>query len=194
MLRMAACALLLTGSNVLACSCPMGPVEAAFDAAPNVFIAHVTRVSEVPPPKRPDGDVQWEDMLVQHAEFTALETFKGDPKRVRTLRSGYGHGDCGVPLIVGMDYLVLVGDEGVVSYCSGFFGPHYGWLDRSLFRSDRRVALERFTASVRDHFRAGKKIAPAPRADLGIEDDASLWFTSASKRANDVDAESGCGK
>lgn len=121
-------------------------------------------------------EIRWEDTLVQHSRFTVVETFKGHPDRIAELRSGFGHGDCGVALVAGMDYLLLVGDDGIVSYCSGFFGPHYGWNDKSLFRSERREQLDHFTESVRAHYASRAKIARAPSGELGIEDDATRWF------------------
>ncbi|MFT3790806.1 MAG: hypothetical protein QM741_06960 [Rudaea sp.] len=158
--------------RVQACSCPTDSIEEAFDSAPIVFIAHITSIRYREPP---ENSSKFEDYAAQRAKFTVIEALKGDPKLVSELAAGYGGGDCGVPLIVGFDYMVLVDPHGYINYCSGFFGPHYGWNNTS-WQSEQRQALTAFTQSVRDHYKTKAKISRPPSADLRMEDSSTLWF------------------
>lgn len=51
----------------------------------------------------------------QVARFTPIESFKGSLHAVPTLASGYGGGDCGIPLVAGAYYVVFLrqGDSNV---------------------------------------------------------------------------------
>jgi hypothetical protein len=136
----------------------------------------------------------WPDQYPQHADFTVVEVMKGDPKTVAELRAGYGGGDCGIPLIAGFDYLVLVGKSGEMSYCQGFFGPHYGWNETRQFEPERLKVLRLFTQSIRDHFRSKTKIIRPPPDDFGLEDSGSRWFEplERKKSENAKKVEPGC--
>ena len=181
-------AIALAPAIATACSCPAITLEAALDAATNVFVARVTSVRAVPPPA-PPAEMKWEDTLVQHARFTVVETYKGRPARIAELRSGYGHGDCGVALVVGMDYLVLVENDGIVNYCSGFFGPHFGWGEKPNSVSERSRMLDGFAASIRQHYLTKSKVSRPPPAQLGIEDDSSRWFAPSEEETDPAGAD-----
>ena len=160
-------------SEVNACSCPQESIEQAFDEAPIVFVAHVTEVRFQAMPS--SGDISPEDFAPQRAKFSVVEKFKGDPAQVKELKAGYGGGDCGVPLVVGFDYMVLVDSNGYINYCSGFFGPQYDWKNATR-QSKQRDALRTFTQSVVAHFKTRGKISRPPSADLQMEDSSTLWF------------------
>jgi hypothetical protein len=159
---------MLWSSETHACSCVRRSVELAFDAAPHVFLARISEVQYVPPPN--NENERW---FPQVARFSAVEVFKGTPASVENLRAGFGQGDCGTPLIAGADYLVLVGDSGEISLCSGFFGPFF-WRDP--VEGDEDEGRHAFVKSIREHFTGGARIGRPPSTAFGLEDSASLWF------------------
>lgn len=79
----------------------------------------------------------------QVARFTPIESFKGSLNALSTLASGYGGGDCGVPLVAGAYYVVFLRkDDSHVGICNAT-GPnvhlkHIGPFLRSL----RQVARD----------------------------------------------------
>lgn len=147
-----------------ACSCTRDSgMEHQFRAAKHVFIVRIESVKRVDVSPH-SGDEP------QLATYTVVENFRGDPRLVPSLRSGYGGGDCGTPLIVGLDYLVLVGDDGSVNFCSGFYGPHFGWNSDWHVMDGKKDALATFTDSVRNYFRSGTPITPPPPPEFVGED------------------------
>ncbi|MEO8672228.1 MAG: hypothetical protein ABI411_13000 [Tahibacter sp.] len=148
-------------------------LEAAFSQARHVFVARIVDV------RFNDGWLtehdRQSDAIPQIARFSVIESFKGSPSSLHQLRAGYGYGDCGVPLIAGLDYLVLTDDGGELRYCNGFFGPYFLWdRERTIRDTDRKLA--EFAESIRNHFVHGGKISDPPSAALGIEDSRSRWF------------------
>ncbi|HZX78765.1 hypothetical protein [Lysobacter sp.] len=60
----------------------------------------------------------------QVARFTQIESFKGSLNAVPTLASGYGGGDCGIPLVAGAYYVVFLRkDDSNVGICNAT-GPN----------------------------------------------------------------------
>ncbi|MBN8480913.1 MAG: hypothetical protein J0L88_04905 [Xanthomonadales bacterium] len=160
----------LWSAQVDACSCTRRSVETAFDNAKHVFVARIERVELVAPPR--NGDDRWEP---QRASFSMRDALKGKPNRIKRLRTGYGYGDCGVPLIVGADYLVLANDHGRISLCSGYFGPHFGFVEDGLDDDEPRP-WRNFIESVRKHYSAGSAIERPPSPAYGVKDASFLWF------------------
>jgi len=151
-----------------ACSCATSSREDGFRNAEHVFIARIESVRHVQQSPGRLIDATGRRVYPQMATFSLVERFKGDPKQVTALRTGYGGGDCGVPLIVGFEYMVLVEDDGIVSMCKGFYGPHARWHERA--NDSAKTSLKRFTASVEDFFRTGRPIADPPEPAYGIGD------------------------
>ena len=54
------------------------------------------------------------------ADFQIVEPIKGNPLLLHQgVQSGYGSGDCGVPLLVGVTYVFFAGAQGEIDICSG---------------------------------------------------------------------------
>lgn len=65
-------------------------------------------------------------MPIQVAEYTLVESLQGNPPTYAPLASGYGGGNCGVPLIAGAEYIAVLapGSRGLGSCNSaGPFPP-----------------------------------------------------------------------
>ena len=63
-------------------------------------------------------------VLKQSAAYTVVETLKGERLSVPHLTSGYGGGDCGIPLIAGAYYVVFQNQQNAsIGYCNAA-GPY----------------------------------------------------------------------
>lgn len=131
----------------------MATMEDQFRNAKHVFVAQIETVGY-------ESRGRFNERA-QVAGYKVVKQLKESGSKPRSLRSGYGYGDCGVPLVAGLQYLVLVNDSGEIGLCSGFYGPQFGWTD------GRPKA---FLDSVTSFYRQGTKIIEPPRSALGIED------------------------
>ena len=103
-------ALLNIPSLSYACSCGIINIKEVITESKHVFVAGVKSVKIGKPGK--------DHMKSVVAEFQLIESIKGNPKEIKKLYSGFGGGDCGIPLNVGWQYIVYTND-GVISVCSG---------------------------------------------------------------------------
>ncbi len=103
-------ALLSAPSLSYACSCGIINIKEVITESKHVFVAGVKSVKIGKPNK--------DHMKSVVAEFELIESIKGNSKEVKKLYSGFGGGDCGIPLNVGWQYIVYTND-GVISVCSG---------------------------------------------------------------------------
>lgn len=118
----------LGSASAQACSCARTTPEERFDGAPLVFVARVTQVEDVAlepdwrMAQRAEHDEDWEPTegvdygLRMRFEIEAV--IKGDPSRLVTLITGYGGGDCGIPVMPGGTLVVATDNKGYVGFCS----------------------------------------------------------------------------
>jgi hypothetical protein len=147
---------MFTHSSVFACSCGEISPQDAFAGAREVFagtVLHIARFEPASPSALPavspmeTGEGAVEPPPVQIIEngpmnrvtFQVTETWKGSNTIVKAVVTGQGNGDCGVPFVLGTDYLVYSGDTGSladapsVHACGGtslhfLAGAHLGFL------------------------------------------------------------------
>ena len=116
-LHLSLCVIFLLGiaSQVQACSCVRknGTPEYYYSRATQVFVARVVATREI----AQRGDQSKRAGVA--ATFTLGEVLKGNPRHLRTIESGYGNGDCGVPLLVGSTYVFFTGPDREVNICNG---------------------------------------------------------------------------
>jgi len=98
----------------VACSCFRTDTDKSrFDKAKHVFTARITGAREV---RDRDG-------AHIEATFSTTEVLKGRPKSLKQLWShipfGEGSNSCAVVFSVGEHYVLFVGDDGLIDYCSG---------------------------------------------------------------------------
>jgi hypothetical protein len=90
--------------DAFACSCSSYSLHEQLDKADIVMVVRVTQTR-----LNPEGlkSHQFDDNGPVHATFELTETLKGDPSKVEELFSGYGGGDCGIPLLPGLYYFIV---------------------------------------------------------------------------------------
>ena len=144
LVTIAACLLGLLPGIVKACTCPAG-TDFWWKQATRVALVRIESVGW-----------QTEDFITRRAcaagprcapkqvgRFTQIEAFKGSVNAIPTLASGYGHGDCGIPLTAGTYYVeFLRKDESNVGICNAA-GPYIRLKSIEPFlQSLRRVARD----------------------------------------------------
>lgn len=102
--------LLCVPSLSYACSCGIIDIKKIITKSKYVFVASVKSVAI--------GEPEKNHMKSAVAEFELIENIKGKSQEIKKLYSGFGGGDCGIPLNVGWQYIIYT-DNGVVSVCSG---------------------------------------------------------------------------
>lgn len=112
------------GTLAQACSCQIGSANASFDKADHVFVARITQLEDLAPMTRWKFAQQDEDRDPKvgvdyglRMRFEVEATIKGDPQSLPQLVTGYGGGDCGVPVLPGGYLLVATDQRGEVRYC-----------------------------------------------------------------------------
>jgi hypothetical protein len=158
----AAAWLLLAASagDAAACSCRMAPIEERLDEADTIALVRVHRI---------ELDRDWSGRpgatfasgFPLRAEADVLETLRGAPRATLQLRTGFGGGDCGVPLTPGDDVLLIA------SGTDGEFELHFCSASRVLGRGSLLEAMglpaprsrERlYLQAVREYLAAGTPI------------------------------------
>lgn len=105
-----------------ACSCITGrALQTQLSNASYVFIARVISTHEI---KSRSDIPQWGGVS---ANFTLVKEIKGKSKSLGVVETGYGDGDCGVPLSVGRTYIFFAGPKGEIDICSGTQGYISGY-------------------------------------------------------------------
>ena len=97
----------------------------------------------------------------QVGKFALIETFKGSLGETPILSSGYGSGDCGIPLVAGAFYVVFLnGTDGEIGFCNAA-GPY---PMRNANGGIYPIQIEPFVVSLRKAARNPKlKVAPRPK-------------------------------
>lgn len=142
-----AAALYIASAAASACTCPLY-TQAWWDRAHNVALVRLDAAG-VAARSAPDSGpcVKGEScFLNQKGSFTLVETFKGSLAQVRNLYSGYGSGDCGMPLVAGAYYVVfLLEASSQVGFCNAA-GPYPMYYP---FKGRYPEHLEPFVSSLR---------------------------------------------
>lgn len=95
--------MLLTGP-ALACSClAKASIVDKLDPGDAVVVVRLDRISA-------ERSCTSDGLCTpfQVADYTLVESLRGDPPTYAPLASGYGGGNCGVPLIAGAEYIVVL--------------------------------------------------------------------------------------
>ena len=93
-----------------ACSCDDIDLEEVIKNSKYVFIATITSAKI-----NGSGEEYLKGVV---ADFKIVKTFKGNPKSLKKLYSGFGGGDCGIPFNVGFQYIIYT-NNGIADICSG---------------------------------------------------------------------------
>jgi hypothetical protein len=93
-----------------ACSCGDVDLEEVIKNSKHVFIATITSTKI-----NCSGEEFLKGVV---ADFKVVKSFKGKPKSLKKLYSGFGGGDCGIPFNVGFQYIIYTND-GIADICSG---------------------------------------------------------------------------
>ena len=99
-------------------------------------------------------------MPIQVAEYTLVESLRGYPQTHAPLISGYGYGNCGVPLIAGAEYIAVMapGSRGLGSCNSA--GPY----PPAEYRDPRdQQAMRDYLDALRRRMAGGAAPGPPPR-------------------------------
>lgn len=146
------------------CSCVRRTIEQQLDDAEIVALVRIesTRVNAAWVAALADEDGPQVQPLL--ATFATVETIKGSLQPVQHLSSGYGSGDCGLPMTPGFDLLVAGTEhegELVVSYCSASreIGLHSLAIENGL-ASPLQGRTAAYLAAVRGHIGAAEPIHP----------------------------------
>lgn len=124
-------------SYSLACSCDRESFEKIISDSKYIFVATITAT-------KINGSGE-EFLRGVAANFKAEKSFKGNPKKLKKLYSGFGGGDCGLPFNVGFQYLIFTND-GTVDICT---------------RSQMYPGIENddgFSEQISEFLKTGKKI------------------------------------
>ncbi|MFD0727437.1 hypothetical protein [Lysobacter brunescens] len=139
--------LFFASSSAIACSCPLD-TQTWWDASDDVALVRVnsTGVTSGHPimdtPCVDDGPC----VVKQSASFKTIETFKGSLANISRLTSGYGSGDCGIPLVAGAYYVLFTrGGSGQIGFCNaaGPYAPRYPYARHSAFLDPFLVSLRK---------------------------------------------------
>jgi hypothetical protein len=97
-----------------ACSCIKRlTTKDHYSAATYVFVGRVVAIREI----KSRADIpDWGGVA---AEFQLIEVLKGPHPFLSGVETGYGHGDCGVPMFVGVSYVFFARAKGEIDICSG---------------------------------------------------------------------------
>jgi hypothetical protein len=169
----AAVASLLAAAGAQACSCARESVEEAVQRAEDIALVRISAVHEVVPravdlDAAPSPDRQ----LTQRAQFKLLRSIKGNLARHGELHAGGGGGDCGMPLLVGMSYVLFSsGETAQINYCQGFFGP---FLTQE--RGEADAQLKVFLDGLEKTLREQSPLPRPPQIWRALEDSSSRWF------------------
>jgi hypothetical protein len=124
MTRWIACfwVVLLAISAARACSWDQTDTdEQRLSRANSVFIAHVIRAEEIEPPYSGAGvSPIHADAPIIRASFRTIEVFKGQPPADAVVRSlVFEGGNCTLPIIAGVDYLIFLYNNSFVDLPGG---------------------------------------------------------------------------
>ncbi len=154
--------LYVASSAAFACTCPLS-TQSWWNYSPNVALVRINATgvtSGCPIADRPC--IKGQPCVVkQSATFTTVETFKGSLQGIPRLTSGYGGGDCGIPLVSGAYYVLFLGQErGAVGFCNaaGPYPPRYP------YSGEYPARLNPFLRSLRKAARDPKHVvSPRPK-------------------------------
>jgi hypothetical protein len=149
----------------LACTCPPG-TDFWWEQSTNVLLVRIDSVTsnyEQATSRKPCSASERMCTQKQVAKFTLVETFKGSGGKVNSLASGYGGGDCGIPVIAGTFYVVfLQPQETQIGFCNAA-GPYtMRYTDRGAYPK----RIEAFVSSLRKAAKNPKAVIasrPAPQ-------------------------------
>ncbi|MGO1001963.1 hypothetical protein [Lysobacter sp. CA196] len=126
-------ALLSASPAAWACSCP-ADTEFLWNKAHHVALVRIDTVHverELVMSRKLCAASETTCTIKQVARYTPVEFFKGNRLSAPTLATGYGGGDCGLPMIAGTYYLVFVSDtSGEIGLCNAS-GPYRGGGSRN---------------------------------------------------------------
>lgn len=143
---LAALGLYLASFGAFACTCPLS-TQSWWEGSQNVALVRINATAVTSGHPISDRScIKGEPcVLKQSASFTTVETFKGSFQSIPRLTSGYGSGDCGIPLVSGAYYVLFLHQEhGAVGFCNaaGPYPPRHPYAKYP-------ARLESFVASLR---------------------------------------------
>jgi hypothetical protein len=94
-------------------------VEENFSRATYVFVGRVISAQEI------RRNLPLRSGVI--GTFELIESIKGNPETLAVVESGYGGGDCGVPLLVGSTYIFFADPSGNIAIYSGTRGYTQGY-------------------------------------------------------------------
>lgn len=122
----------LWSSSAVPCSCENLVTEAQIDRAAYVFRARVTEAELV------QAEVEEAEGLTREhirARVDILSVLKGDPASLDGILTPSEGPACGIPIVIGLDYVFFLTEAGVASLCGGTlakgrsFGNTSNWVE-----------------------------------------------------------------
>jgi hypothetical protein len=115
------------------CSCEDLPIETKIERAAHVFRARVTSAEIV---RLDPGEIDDFGGEFVKARVELLATLKGSPDSLDAVYTSAETSSCGVPIVIGLDYVLFLTERGVASSCGGtlqrgvgFFGSSGEWFE-----------------------------------------------------------------
>jgi hypothetical protein len=107
--------LLITIRDANACSWDRSiSFEQLFAQATSVFIGHVIRTEEA------EDSIDGERQMIIEGAVRVVEVLKGPSPAGGKIRSRvYSPGNCAIPIMAGIDYLLFIYEDNLISYPSG---------------------------------------------------------------------------
>jgi len=88
--------------------------EQLFARSTSVFICHIVRTEEV------EGSFDGQREMIIEGAFRVVEILKGPSPAGGKIRSlVYGPGNCAIPIVAGIDYLLFVQEDNLISFPTG---------------------------------------------------------------------------
>jgi hypothetical protein len=95
--------LLLTAlaSKAFSCSCVSSSERDLVAEADRIFLGVVEKTEIV----RPESEDEWPYV---YATFSVKDVVKGQVQKVEKVKTGFGGGDCGIPMVTGQAYVIFL--------------------------------------------------------------------------------------
>ncbi|WP_223620037.1 hypothetical protein [Lysobacter sp. ESA13C] len=160
-------ALLSVSPAAWACSCP-AETESLWNGAHQVALVRIDAVHverELAMSRKRCTASEATCTMRQVASYTPVEFFKGNRLSAPTLATGYGGGDCGLPMIAGTYYLIFASDtSGQIGICNAA-GP-YRWVGSRNSLEQPKVLKPLLEALRKRSKEPATKLPPRPPSSL----------------------------
>jgi hypothetical protein len=100
-------------NHSFACSCVPIDFDERINKADMIYKANLVSASYINPKNEDDWDYI-------EAKFSVIESYKGDMVQEFTVKTGLGGGDCGIPMIIARNYIIIKSSkQEYIGICDG---------------------------------------------------------------------------